>query len=133
MFCLIIRSSVFWHHSVGYSFSASFALIRSARSSFSIARTRNFFCEAVSPEISSICDFRTPSHLARTSTMALLALPFSGACVTQTFRAPSWTPRTSFRRAPGLGPHGKDGAVGMRVKVDRHSNFGRGTTYPIRG
>ena len=28
------------------------------------------------------------------------------ACVTQTFRAPSWTPRTSFRRAPGLSPHG---------------------------
>lgn len=72
---------------------------RCATSSSETSRSKNRFCDAVSPAISSICDFFRPSSRLSSSTMALLAFPFSGDCVTDTRSTPSSWPLSSLRRA----------------------------------
>ena len=61
----------------------------------------------VPPEISSICDLPRQSSLLNRAISALLALPFSGAWVTDTLSIPFRSPRISLRRAPGWARTGR--------------------------
>jgi hypothetical protein len=70
-----------------YAFDARFNLWCS--STGETPRRKNRFCAAVWPAINSICDFFSPSPRASNSTIALLALPFSGAWVMETRSIPS--------------------------------------------
>ena len=63
------------------------------------------FCGEVSPAISSIADFGTPSALLSTAMIARFALPFSGAAVTAMRSAPCALAEDRVSPRRGVSPH----------------------------